>query len=97
MYYSTAHWLPLLNGFSAFAPPSYQDLLQRLQPFPTQAGIDYLRARGAKYLLVHSARYLNGGFEEDIAALRLVNRVRLSASFHSTNFGTTNVYELDEQ
>ena len=28
MYYSTAHWKPLLNGYSGFAPPSYSELLE---------------------------------------------------------------------
>jgi hypothetical protein len=34
MYYSTAHWKPLLNGYSGFAPPSYFELRDRMAAFP---------------------------------------------------------------
>ena len=94
MYYSTAHWKPLLNGYSGFAPPSYVELLERMREFPSAASIEYLRAREAKYLLVHSAYYLNGGFEQDVEALGRVAGVRRVAQFRSADYGETDVYEL---
>ena len=53
MYYSTLHWHPLVNGYSGFAPPSYQELLDRLADLPDDGSIAYLRERGVTYLLVH--------------------------------------------
>ena len=94
MYYSTAHWKPLLNGYSGFAPPSYVELLERMREFPSAASIEYLRAREARYLLVHSAYYLNGGFEQDVEALGRVAGVRRVAQFRSADYGETDVYEL---
>ena len=94
MYYSTAHWKPLLNGYSGFAPPSYSELLDRMRDFPSTASIDYLRAREAKYLLVHSAYYINGGFEQDAEALGRLTGLRRVAQFRTAAFGDTDVYEI---
>jgi hypothetical protein len=94
MYYSTLHWKPLLNGYSGFAPPSYAELLDRMRDFPNAASIDYLRGRHAKYLLVHSAYYISGGFKEDVDRLRGLTGVRHLVSFASTARGTTEVFEI---
>jgi hypothetical protein len=94
MYYSTTHWKPLLNGYSGFAPPSYFELLERMHAFPSAASIEYLRAREARYLLVHSAYYINGGFEQDIEALQRLPGLRRVAQFRSAAHGETDVYEL---
>ena len=42
---------PLLNGFSGYFPGHHREFRRRLRK-PTAADIDYLRARGARYLLV---------------------------------------------
>jgi hypothetical protein len=69
MYFSTAHWRPLLNGYSGFAPPRYRELLGELQAFPSRGSLDYLRGRGVRYLLLHERYYLRGGFDEDVEML----------------------------
>jgi hypothetical protein len=53
MYYSTFHWQNLLNGYSGFFPPSYIDLVYRLESFPDVDSLDALRRRGTRYVVVH--------------------------------------------
>jgi hypothetical protein len=57
MYFSTFHWHKLVNGDSGFFPPSYYELLEREQDFPSDAAIGYLKSRGVQYLTVHGAFY----------------------------------------
>jgi hypothetical protein len=70
MYYSTRHWQRLVNGYSGFTPPSYNDLLEHLRDFPSASSIAYLRERGVTLLLVHSAFYIRGDFDADVRQLR---------------------------
>ena len=65
MYFSTWHWNRLVNGNSGFAPPSYDELIERERDFPSDASIDYLKQRGVEFVTVHGAfmasqeRYFN--------------------------------------
>ena len=34
MYFSIWHWLPMINGYSGFTPPSYEPLMEGLRDFP---------------------------------------------------------------
>ena len=67
---STVHWRPLLNGYSGFAPASYSDTAERLQTFPDQSAIRFLRGRDVTHVVVHPQR-----FRGDRAA-SLVERVK---------------------
>jgi hypothetical protein len=53
MYYSTFHWQNLLNGYSGFLPPSYDDLVRTLTVFPDDDSIWVLRQRHKQYVVVH--------------------------------------------
>jgi hypothetical protein len=53
MYYSTFHRQRLLNGYSGFFPPSYIRLVAAMRGFPDAESLRALRARGAKYALIH--------------------------------------------
>jgi hypothetical protein len=57
-YHSTAHWRPLLNGYSGYYPISYLRMLVRMQVFPRGRWIDHALDRGAQYVLIHE-----GGME----------------------------------
>ncbi|HVD93208.1 MAG TPA: DUF6044 family protein [Vicinamibacterales bacterium] len=94
MYYSTTHWRWLLNGYSGFVPPSYVELRERLRDFPDRSSIDYLRERGARYLLVHERYYLRGGFEPDVESLRHADGLHQTAAFTDPVLGRTFVFEL---
>jgi hypothetical protein len=80
-YYSTRHWLPLINGYSGFEPESYVRMRDALRTFPAAAAIDHLVASGAAYLLVHERFYIDGDFEADVATLRADARLRWVGRF----------------
>ena len=54
MYASTAHWQPLVNGYSGFYPVEYIHFLERTAAFPSPEVVDYLRALSVRYVLLHS-------------------------------------------
>jgi hypothetical protein len=56
-YMSTFHWMPLLNGYSGFYPPSYYRRLVRLARFPDEPSVASLRREGVKYVIVHDDGY----------------------------------------
>jgi hypothetical protein len=39
MYTSTAHWLPLVNGYAVYPPPTYQTVLQLTQRLPAEPAV----------------------------------------------------------
>jgi hypothetical protein len=56
-YMSTFHWMPLLNGYSGYYPPSYLSMLTALRHFPDERAVSALRSRGARYIIVHTSLY----------------------------------------
>ena len=52
-YMSTFHWMPSINGYSGYYPPSYLDRVQRLQAFPAAPTTEVLRRVGVRYVIVH--------------------------------------------
>ena len=69
MYYSTFHWLSLVNGYSGFFPPSYARVVNACRNFPDQASFDAIKSHGPRYLLVHGERLFGGRYEELVTAL----------------------------
>jgi hypothetical protein len=61
VYYSTAHWRPLLNGYSGYYPPHYGRLalaLSDITRFP-DVGLEALRGYGTTHVIVHEGAYLD--------------------------------------
>lgn len=54
MYYSTAHWKPIANGYSGDLPPFYLEVRQRARELPDGEGIAFLRGLGFTHLLVRT-------------------------------------------
>ncbi len=54
---STAHWKPLVNGYSGFTPPSYVENARALQGFPDDRARDRLRQLGVTHVVVHLEAY----------------------------------------
>jgi hypothetical protein len=54
---STAHWTPLVNGYSGMAPPAYEARARVLHHFPTAPAIDELHRLGVSHVVVHLDRY----------------------------------------
>jgi hypothetical protein len=50
---STAHWRPMLNGYSGFTPQSYRRFAEVLSNFPDEAAIAMMREAGVTHVTVH--------------------------------------------
>lgn len=57
MFWSTRHWHPLVNGYSGFTPPDYEETRTCMRTFPDGRSIARLRQLNVKYILVHQAYY----------------------------------------
>jgi hypothetical protein len=57
VFWSSAHWKPLVNGYSGYFPPEYIRTLQRMTNFPDDQSIAALRSLDVRYLVVQRAYY----------------------------------------
>ncbi|MBI4485200.1 MAG: hypothetical protein HY655_04230 [Acidobacteria bacterium] len=69
MYFSTFHWQHLVNGYSGFFPPSYHYLGLSLENFPDDESMRAIKARGARYLVIHGERLYGDHYETLVADL----------------------------
>jgi hypothetical protein len=60
MLFSTAHWQPLVNGYSDNIPMDFRELAPQMDRFPDARSFAAMRARGVRYLLVHMDYYGDG-------------------------------------
>ncbi len=56
---STAHWRPLMNGYSGYVPESYRNVASAFWYFPEDWAIDAMRAAGVTHVTVHPHRFGN--------------------------------------
>lgn len=54
---STAHWLPLVNGYSDFIPREFVRDGPVIDAFPSPASFEWLHQRGARYAVFHLGLY----------------------------------------
>ena len=54
---STAHWRPLMNGYSGFMPQSYRDYAETFWFFPREHAIQAMRRAGVTHVMVHPLRF----------------------------------------
>jgi hypothetical protein len=52
-FLSTFHWQKMVNGYSAFMPPRYFDLMERMLSFPDAASIKSLHVRDVTHVVIH--------------------------------------------
>src|SRR5207245_2130862 len=57
MLSATAHWRPLVNGYSGFYPAEYSDTVETLNAFPSDRAVARLRALGVRYVVLHLPEY----------------------------------------
>ena len=57
LYFSTLHWHNLVNGYSGFFPPVYDELLRRWRECPLEQNIRDCRDLGVRYLIVHGGEF----------------------------------------
>ena len=68
---STAHWRPLMNGYSGYTPASYAAYAEVFWYFPREHAIQAMRAAGVTHVMVHPARF---GSEADGVVAALARR-----------------------
>lgn len=54
---STAHWRPLMNGYSGYTPVGYQTYADTFWYFPQDHAIAAMKAAGVTHVVVHVARF----------------------------------------
>jgi hypothetical protein len=75
---STAHWRPLMNGYSGYTPAAYRRLAWILWYFPRESAIHEMRDAGVTHFTVHPRR-LGSKAEETIELLSRRPDVELMA------------------
>jgi hypothetical protein len=77
---ATAHWRPLMNGYSGYIPDSYREAADRLWYFPEQRAFDALRDAGATHVMVHLEKFTPQEIADIDRALQGSDRLVLVAS-----------------
>lgn len=54
---STAHWKPLMNGYSGYTPDSYVDHASVFWYFPRDYAIEAMKGAGVTHIMVHPDRF----------------------------------------
>jgi hypothetical protein len=54
---STAHWMPLVNGYSDYTPPDFYEHVMTLAPFPSREAMKILEPSGVRYAVFHLYGY----------------------------------------
>jgi hypothetical protein len=64
MLSSTAHWMPLVDAYSDYIPQDFNDQVEILGDFPTEASLKLLEAIRVKYAVFHVAVYGPGSRDQ---------------------------------
>lgn len=54
---STAHWRPLMNGYSGYTPATYERYADAFGSFPTERSIQAMKDAGVTHVMVHPAAF----------------------------------------
>jgi hypothetical protein len=68
---STAHWRPLMNGYSGYTPDSYQRYADTFWYFPQEHAIQAMKDAGVTHVMVHPQAF---GRDADAIVQRLSGR-----------------------
>ncbi len=76
MLSSTAHWKPMVNGYSGFVPDSYRDHYEEIAAFPDARSVAALQRLGVTHVFVHANRLEEDALAalEGLAALQELRR-----------------------
>jgi hypothetical protein len=72
LFGSTAHWRPLVNGYSGIAPRDYENTTRTLARFPDSAAVARLRELHVRFVVLHLGQYddeARAGIEAALDAL----------------------------
>jgi hypothetical protein len=76
---STAHWQPLMNGYSGYTPTSYRQYAASFWFFPEDFAIQAMRKAGVTHVMVHPSSFFQdaGKVMAQIAASPYLERVAI--------------------
>ena len=66
-YMSTFHWMPIVNGYSGYYPPSYLSRLGPMNKIPDNSAVEALVRAGVRYVIVHPDLF-DAGRRDDVLA-----------------------------
>ena len=89
MWLSTKHFRPMINGFMAYYPPSYWEVVRGVQDFPAQSAFDLFKRRDIKTLVIRTDMLPDSRWRDVVPKLEQWPGVRLVAAS-----GQTRVYDL---
>jgi hypothetical protein len=96
MYWSAAHWNPLVNGYSGYQPADYAATIDYMQTFPDDESVSRLRELHVRYILVHGWFYTAAEYSDLL--LQMAQRPDLipHGAFRDW-IGPTQIFELKPQ
>ena len=93
VYWSTAHWHSLVNGYSGFVPPSYASLWRILDnKFPDDLSKAALAADGVRYVIMHPSLFDGTDRQFDVDRLARAQWLRPVARFPDAD-----VFEVEQE
>jgi hypothetical protein len=63
LYFSTAHWRPIVNGFGRAEPAGYPRIVSHMNAFPGPNNARTMRTLGIELVVLHADRYADGASE----------------------------------
>jgi hypothetical protein len=90
---SIYHWKRLLNGYSGSAPPSYVQMCELVQTFPSSGSLDRLRELGVRWVLIHDGLMTDRKFADLMLRVEQSDAFRIVATF-GDGMGKAVVLEL---
>ena len=74
MLASTAHWMPMVNGYSDYIPPDFYEHVMLLAPFPSRDAFKILEPDGVRYAIFHMNGYNSENRRDVLARLQEFER-----------------------
>jgi hypothetical protein len=76
---STAHWRPLMNGYSGYVPGSYRTYAASFWFFPEDFAIQEMRKAGVTHVMVHPQRFYEdaGKVMQKVSASPFLERIAI--------------------
>jgi len=68
MFWSTYHWMPMVNGYSDVIPPDFDRIAMDINRFPDPVSFEIMKARHVRYVLWHLDDYV--GPSRDVLSAR---------------------------
>jgi hypothetical protein len=85
MLASTAHWHPLVDGYSDYTPDDFFEAQDDLGQFPTAASLDWVKQHGVRYAVYHLDHY------ESAERLILLKRLKAFAPYLRQLYGDDDI------